>query len=79
MRTRNKWLLAGLALAGVAAIGAAAARVPPIGRDYDIAYFSDAAKTNRVGGERWTCDGRHLSWGVQDGYTTTSSLPCNLD
>jgi len=75
----NKWILASLAVAGVVGVGTAFARFPPLGQDYDIQYFSDPGKTQRVGGERWTCEGAHLSWGTTGAYRITSSLPCNIE
>lgn len=71
-------LLTATGLAGLIALGTVVARPPPNlpGHDYDIQYYSDAELTQRIGGERWTCSGQHLSWGETSGYRFYSQMPC---
>lgn len=68
-----------LALVGLLALGSAVA-IPPVNmpdHDYDIQYYADDAMTQRIGGERWTCSGEHLSWGQKSYYRFYSQTPCD--
>lgn len=77
----RRWIvaLALTALAGSLALGTVVARPPPPlpDHDYDIQYYADPGQTQRIGGERWTCSGEHLSWGQRSSYRFYSQMPCN--
>jgi hypothetical protein len=40
-------------------------------------YYSDATRTEDVGGYFLACDGSHSAWGRTSRYSRTLSTPCN--
>lgn len=43
----------------------------------ETVYYSDATRTEEVGGYTLECDGSHFAWGSVSQYSSTSSTPCN--
>ncbi|MFD0558994.1 hypothetical protein FB566_4950 [Stackebrandtia endophytica] len=81
MNVRSRSISAAVAAVGIAAslmltATPAQAAACPIGYDCQTTWYSDAAKTNAVGGEWTSCDGHTSTWGARGPYQNYSRIRC---